>query len=229
MKHAKRMVLVPEDVLNRYEQKQKLETAPIMTNMMHQDTEMSEILQNASMPDAEKQKLYNANMESYLSLRRQKDGQIPTVRIAPGTEQEPIEKARLSDADVVEHIPKSLRARATALLNRLKARPDVISWDESGQVSLDGKEISHSNISDLVSDALRSRRNFNPTGSREFFRALSKMNMPKDLVRNEERWKQIDTSPDPFSPQRASPSQYFQDLLKRREGGKQTEKRWHNY
>ena len=74
MKHAKRMVLVPEDVLNRYEQKQKLETAPIMTNMMHQDTEMSEILQNASMPDAEKQKLYNANMESYLSLRRQKDG-----------------------------------------------------------------------------------------------------------------------------------------------------------
>ena len=47
MKHAKRMVLVPEDVLNRYEQKQKLETAPIMTNMMHQDTE---ILQNASIP-----------------------------------------------------------------------------------------------------------------------------------------------------------------------------------
>ena len=218
------MVLVPEDVLNRYEQKKKLETAPIMTNMMHQDTEKSEILQSTSMPDAEKQKLYNANMESFLSLRHQKDGQIPTVRIAPGTEQEPIEKARLSDADVVEHIPKTMLARATALLNRLKARPDVISWDESGQV-----RISHSNISDLVSDALRSRRNFNPTGSREFFRALSKMNMPKDLVRNKERWKQIDTSPDPFSPQRASPSQYFQDLLRRREGGKQTEKRWHNY
>ena len=121
------MVLVPEDVLNRYEQKQKLGTTPIMTNMMHQNTEMSEILQNASMPDAEKQKLYNANMESYLSLRRQKDGQIPTVWIAPDTEQEPepIEKARFSDADVVEHIPKSMRARATALLNRLKAIPDV--------------------------------------------------------------------------------------------------------
>ncbi len=83
------MVLVPEHVLNRHEQKQKLETTPIMANMMHQDTEMSEILQSASMPDAEKQKLYNANMESYLSLRRQKDGQIPTVRIAPDTEQEP--------------------------------------------------------------------------------------------------------------------------------------------
>ena len=48
------------------------------------------------------------------------------------------------------------------------------------------------------------------------------MNMPKDLVRNEERkWNEMDTSP----------SQYFQKLLRRHdgEGGKQTQKRWHNY
>jgi hypothetical protein len=69
MKHAKRMVLDPEDVLNRYEQKQKIETSPITSNMMHQDTAMSEILQSTDMSDVEKQKLYNANMESYLSLK----------------------------------------------------------------------------------------------------------------------------------------------------------------
>jgi hypothetical protein len=69
MKHAKRMVLHPEDVLNRYEQKQKIETSPITSNMMHQDTAMSEILQSTDMSDVEKQKLYNANMESYLSLK----------------------------------------------------------------------------------------------------------------------------------------------------------------
>ena len=57
MKHAKRMVLVPEDVLNRYEQKQKIETSPITSNMMHQDTAMSEILQSTDMSDVEKQKL----------------------------------------------------------------------------------------------------------------------------------------------------------------------------
>jgi hypothetical protein len=73
-----------------------------MANMMHQDTEMSEILQSASMLDAMKQKLYNANMENYLSLRCQ----IPTVQLASDTEQEPQpkEKAWLSDADVVEHV-----------------------------------------------------------------------------------------------------------------------------
>jgi hypothetical protein len=45
------------------------------------------------------------------------------------------------------------------------------------QVKLDGKEIPDSNIADLVSDAMRSRRNFNPTGSKEFFRILSKLNV----------------------------------------------------
>ena len=112
MKHAKRMVLVPEDVLNRYEQKQKIETSPITSNMMHQDTAMSEILQSTDMSDAEKQKLYNANMESYLSLRRQKDDQIPTVRIAQDAEQKSKEKAPLSDADVIGHLPVTLRPKA---------------------------------------------------------------------------------------------------------------------
>ena len=54
--------------------------------------------------------------------------------------------------------------------------------------------IPDSNISDLISDAVRGRKNFNPTGSKDFFRVLSRINMPRDLVRNEERWKQADLS-----------------------------------
>ena len=115
MKHAKRMVLVPEDVLNRYEQRQKIETSPITSNMMHQDTEMSEILCSTDISDAEKQKLYNANMESYLSLRRQKDGQIPTVRIAPDAEQKSEGEAPLPDADIIKHLPATQRPRAAML------------------------------------------------------------------------------------------------------------------
>ena len=84
-----------------------------------------------------------------------------------------------------------MRPRATALLSRLKAKPDVITWDKTGQVKIEGETIPGSNISDLVSDAMRSRRNFNPTGAKEFFEALNKLNVPKDLVRNEERWKEL--------------------------------------
>ena len=40
MKSVKKMVLVPMDVLNKFEQKRKLETSPIVNNMMHKDTEI---------------------------------------------------------------------------------------------------------------------------------------------------------------------------------------------
>ena len=190
----KRMISVPEDVYAKFEQRQKLETSPIMKNMINTDTDMTDILQRTDVDDTEKQKLYYANLERYLNLRQQKDSQTPTVQIASSAtsseEPSPQNNAQLSDEVVVEHIPKTMRPRATAILNRLKERPDVITWDKTGEVKLEGENIPQSNISDLISDALRARKNFNPTGSKELFRVLSKINMPKDLVRNEKRWKE---------------------------------------
>ena len=55
----------------------------------------------------------------------------------------PEEKAELSDSVIVESIPKTMCTRAVALLNHLKARPNVISWDEMGRVSLDGVDVPH--------------------------------------------------------------------------------------
>jgi hypothetical protein len=186
MKHAKRMILVPEDMLNRYEQKQKIETSPITATMMHKDAEMSNTLQQTDMPNDQKEKLFYANLERYLNLKQQKDSQVPTVQLAP-IKENPVRE--LSDAVIVETVPKRMRERATAILNRLKTRPDIISWDNTGQVKIEGESILQSNISDLISDAVRARKNFKPKGSNEFFHALSKMNMPKDLVRNHERRK----------------------------------------
>ena len=69
---------------------------------------------------------------------------------------------------IVRSIPKSMKKRAEALLAHLKEREDVITWDDMGQVLVDGVLIPRSNITDLVSDAMRSRKNFNPIGVREF-------------------------------------------------------------
>ena len=89
---------------------------------------------------------------------------------------------------IIRSIPKSMKKRAEALLAHLKEREDVITWDDMGQVLVDGVLIPRSNITDLVSDAMRSRKNFNPIGVREFYSVLNKINVPKDLVRNERRW-----------------------------------------
>ena len=68
MKHTKSMVLIPEDALHRYEQRQRLDTSPITSNMMQKDTDMSNVLQRSDMDDDEKQKLYHANLERCLFL-----------------------------------------------------------------------------------------------------------------------------------------------------------------
>ena len=76
----------------------------------------------------------------------------------------------------------------------------MIMWDKTGQVKIEGETIPNSNILDLVSDAMRCKKDFNPTGAKEFLQALSKLNVPKDLVRNQNRWKQLDDTPDVSTP-----------------------------
>ena len=110
------------------------------------------------------------------------------VMYGGGEEEEEEETDSLSVEMIVRGIPKTMKSRAEALLAHLKERGDVITWDDMGQVLLDGVLIPKSNISDLVSDAMRSRKHFNPIGVREFYSVLNKINVPKDLVRNERRW-----------------------------------------
>ena len=117
-----------------------------------------------------------------------------------GGEEEEQQEDSLSVEMIVRGIPKTMKTTAEALLAHLKERGDVITWDDMGQVLLDGVLIPKSNISDLVSDAMRSRKHFNPVGVREFYNVLNKINVPKDLVRNERRWdetekKKVDEKP----------------------------------
>ena len=142
--------------------------------------------------------------EERLLRYEERDKQKPENEIMYGRgeeeeEEEPQEDS-LSVEMIVRGIPKTMKTRAEALLAHLKERGDVITWDDMGQVLVDRVLIPKSNISDLVSDAMRSRKHFNPVGVREFYNVLNKINVPKDLVRNERRWdetekKKVDEKP----------------------------------
>ena len=129
--------------------------------------------------------------EERLLRYEERDKQKPEIMYGGGEEEEPQEDS-LSVEMIVRGIPKTMKTRAEALLAHLKERGDVITWDDMGQVLLDGVLIPKSNISDLVSDAMRSRKHFNPVGVREFYNVLNKINVPKDLVRNEKRWDETE-------------------------------------
>ena len=140
--------------------------------------------------------------EERLLRYKERDKQKPEngMMYGGGEEEEEPQEDSLSVEMIVRGIPKTMKTRAEALLAHLKERGDVITWDDMGQVLLDGVLIPKSNISDLVSDAMRSRKHFNPVGVREFYNVLNKINVPKDLVRNERRWsetekKKVDEKP----------------------------------
>ena len=101
---------------------------------MHKDTQISDILQRDDVTNDEKPKLFNTYLERYLELRRQKETPSPVM------------KEIIRCLYVVEPIPRTMRPRATALLSRLKAKPDVITWDKTGQVKIEGETIPGSNI-----------------------------------------------------------------------------------
>ena len=163
----KRMVLIPEEKLIRYE-KQLNDQPP--TNEQAGGSIFPIHYPGGNYPGHD----YLYNYPKY-----------PGSMIGRGEEDG---ERSMSIEMIVRSIPKSMKKRAEALLAHLKEREDVITWDDMGQVLVDGVLIPRSNITDLVSDAMRSRKNFNPIGVREFYSVLNNINVPKDLVRNERRW-----------------------------------------
>ena len=127
--------------------------------------------------------------EEKLLRYEERDKQKPEIMYGRGEKEDstPLVES-LSDEMIVRGIPKNMKTRAQALLARLKEREDAITWDDRGQVILKGALIPKSNISDLISDAMRSRKHFNPVGVQKFYDVLYEINIPKDFVRNEKRW-----------------------------------------
>ena len=171
----KRMVLIPEERLLRYEQRDKENVEGVMYGGgVGEKEEREEAVRG--IPKSMK-----------------KGAQVLLSRLKKKDDDDSEEKrgGSLTTEMIVRGIPKTMKTRAQALLAHLKEREDVITWDSSGQVTLKGVFIPKSNISDLISDAMRPRKHFNPVGVRKFYNILNEINIPKDLVRNEKRWSEV--------------------------------------
>ena len=176
----KRMVLIPEERLLRYEEQLNEQVEDVPTNQSDGGIHIPTNSQTGGSTFPIHYPAGNYPGRDYLYNYPN----YPGVMIGRGEDNE----GSMSVEMIVRSIPKSMKKRAEALLAHLKERGDVITWDDMGQVLVDGVLIPKSNISDLVSDAMRSRKHFNPVGVHEFYNVLSKINVPKDLVRNKRRW-----------------------------------------
>ena len=200
------MILVPENTLERLQQRQQILTPPVTQTLKNLDREMSDILSSKQLDDEAKAALYNQVLQRYLTYYDQRKGQPLHVKLTtpksvetpkPEESSEETSKESITEAEtiptsaveqeVIKSVPKLYKTGARQLLDKIKENSDVLNWNEKGELMYESKPISGSHIVDLVNDILRHRKGFEPVGWSVFARGLARMNVPENIVRNPQR------------------------------------------
>ena len=196
------MVLVPEEFMEMLERKERQQTRPETKSLLRIDKKMENILQNPSDSADSQAQEYNQNLQRYLDVQQQRNQYIPTVKLHKEEASSSVKESSAPNAranaeessapsmpvgEILDSVPKNSQTLAKSMINRLKANPDKVTWNSTGEVLIDDQAIKGSNIIDLVNDQLRARKNFNPKGWQNFSDSLVEMNMPQYLMRNERR------------------------------------------
>ena len=99
----------------------------------------------------------------------------------------PSQQLNATDKQIIYSVPKTMQNRVKLLIQKLTDHSDVIGWNDNEQLILEGSIVPDSNIVDLVNDVMRKRNSFNPEHSSTFAKALAKINVPEDFIRNPDR------------------------------------------
>ncbi|CAH0384086.1 unnamed protein product [Bemisia tabaci] len=114
-----------------------------------------------------------------------------------------------STDEILLTLPQTLRSKGSLLLKKLE-KSGGVKWSDDGRVQIDNKPINGAHITDLVNDALRQRKSvIAPTGYKEFYSALAKLNVPQELIGNTSRWNLIRG----FAAEDSSPESPYFNLL----------------
>ena len=162
-------------LINRYHPTQERPKPPVEQRVKVMDTldkKMQTILEREDLSADERLKLYDQSFTRYLNVYD--DYRPRPVAVAP----EPV-KQDLIDDEILESVPKTMKAKAQLLLKKMKSSPDI-SWNEKRELKCKGETVQGSNVVDLVNDVLRKRKYFNPQGWETFGEALREANVPQD-------------------------------------------------
>ena len=189
MEYAKKMALVDPRLLESVPS-QPLFANPIGNVMRRLDDEMRFILDRSDLNDREKVVLYNQVLMRY-NIFSDKSSQQP-VRVKEDEEEDKEKRIESGlENEIIDSVPKSFKQKARRLLDKIKG---TVSWNDRGEMVYRNVPVPGSNIVDLVNDALRKRKSFQPVGWKMFARGLKDVNAPMDLIGNPERWTYIQTA-----------------------------------
>lgn len=184
MEHAKKMVVVPQDFIERMrEGTGGGGGGGVRPSSL--DAEMHRILGDKRLDDTEKWKQYQQVLQRFLhfsAAKRQPVGLSIISEEAEGNAQR--ESATLLE-EVVETFPKIYKTEARSLLRIMTRRGSPITWDANMAVYVNNEMIPDSNIVDIMHAIVRARRvDRLPTGWQQVMTVLKDMNVPKEYVSN---------------------------------------------
>ena len=220
-------------------------------NISNMDREMKRVLDMDKISDYDKARLYEQTLQKYLnSVNKVKEKNIipqsitQTTKVGELTTNDETDfKRKKFEVSILNSLPKTLREKGRLLLDHLKERTNL-SWNEMGEIILNDNKVSNSHISDLLNEALRSRKYSDaPRGWDKFAYELSRTNIPLELIGNKERYRQsltghtfeTDTAASPFLTPEAEESLIGSSKKKAKRQRKsligQTPKKlnWHSY
>ena len=78
-----------------------------------------------------------------------------------------------------------------------------VSITPNGAITIDGREVRNSNISDIINDFILNKKSRPPVGAKQLAREMKYNNIPLEIITNKKRlsWFQDNISQDTKSPE----------------------------
>ncbi|GFR69128.1 integrase core domain-containing protein [Elysia marginata] len=148
------------------------------------DKEMRGILEKEGISDYDKALKYRSALTRYINLVDNYKHQ-PIGRVELTEEKvRPQEGKEVISSEVIETLPKPLKKKGELLLKRLRNNSDL-DWNGRGEIKYKSEWIRGSNLTDLVSEALRYKPREDkafPKGWEQFQDLLVNENIPRKLL-----------------------------------------------
>lgn len=94
-------------------------------------------------------------------------------------------KNNAMDSNIIKSLPKNSQSEGELILNHLRKYPEVITWNERGEIIFKGDVVPGSNLTDLVSSVTTARKSNLPVFQQTvFLKALSETNTPESWIKN---------------------------------------------
>ena len=204
MERARKMIIVPEDTIERMQTTPAAEVTPSEVssensmqtpgdNLSRLDAEMFDILHSKKgVKDVyEKCQNYLQVLRRYLFFR---ESERSSSSSDAQREIDEIEEtlAPLTEEAIIDSVPKTYQRKARLLLRHWKTvAPERLKWSNAGTVSIDDRMIERSNIIELLNDVVRRRGRKNddeeaPVGRMEFSKFVKTSDTPTNLIGNSE-------------------------------------------